>query len=322
MNPPRAARWLTTLVAVGLSITGCDRADPNRVQGYVEGEFVYVASPQPGLLQTLHVDRGAKVAAGDPLFALDNTPAQTARDEAARKLAQASATWEDLTKGKRPSEIDALSAQIEQARAAVEFSQNELARQEQLYRTKATSAEQLDRTRTLAKQDRQRVAQLEADLATARLGARADQIAAAEAHVRAQQAALERAQWDLDQTSRDAPQAGLVFDVFYRPGEWVAAGRPIVALLPPQNIKVRAFVPQPRVGSLRVGDAVRVIVDGVGQPFAGKLNFIAPRAEYTPPVIYSQENRSKLVFMIEVTFAPDVAARLHPGQPVDVLLPK
>jgi len=94
----------------------------------------------------------------------------------------------------------------------------------------------------------------------------------------------------------------------------------VVSLLPPPNIKVRAFVPEKQIHTLHQGDGVQVIVDGAPGPLAGRISFISPRAEYTPPVIYNRENRSKLVFMIEVTFEPQVAATLHPGQPVDVRL--
>jgi HlyD family secretion protein len=89
-------------------------------------------------------------------------------------------------------------------------------------------------------------------------------------------------------------------------------------LLPPQNIKVRAFVPEARVGSIHYGDTVRVTVDGVTTPFVGKVSYISPHAEYTPPVIFSRESRDKLVFMIESVFEPEISVNLHPGQPVDV----
>ena len=98
----------------------------------------------------------------------------------------------------------------------------------------------------------------------------------------------------------------------------MAAGKPVVALLPPPNIKVRAFVPETRVGSIHYGDPIQVTVDGVAKPFVGKVSYISPRAEYTPPVIYSRESREKLVFMVESVFDPQVSANLHPGQPVDV----
>src|SRR5208283_1505784 len=116
-----------------------------------------------------------------------------------------------------------------------------------------------------------------------------------------------------------APKGGLVFDTLYRPGEWVAAGRPVVALLPPENVKVRAFVPETRVGAIHPGDPVRVTVDGMAEPFLGKVSFISPQSEYTPPVIYSEESRGKLVFMVEMVFDAATAGNLHPGQPVDVL---
>ena len=109
-----------------------------------------------------------------------------------------------------------------------------------------------------------------------------------------------------------------MYDTLFRQGEWVPAGKPVVVLLPPQNIKVRAFVPETRVGSIHYADTARVTLDGVQNPFLGKVSYISPRAEYTPPVIYSRESRAKLVFMVELIFDPQAAANLHPGQPVDV----
>jgi HlyD family secretion protein len=301
-------------------LAGCERKTDHQVQGYVEGEFVHVASPLAGTLEELRVQRGAQVAAGDPLFALDDTQEKAARDEAQSRLAQARATLEDLKKGKRPSEIESIKAQLGQAQAALALSEKDLARQEELTRSGASTPQELDRARAMHDQNRQRVIQLQADLQTAQLGARPDQIAAAEDNVRTLEAALAAAQWALSQKRQTAPQAGLVFDTMYRRGEWVPVGRPVVALLPPANIKVRAFVPETQVQTLHPGDSVQVIVDGLPGPLAGRISFISPNAEYTPPVIYSRENRAKLVFMIEVTFDPRVAATLHPGQPVDVRL--
>lgn len=315
----RALACMGTGLAVLCILASCSRSDRDRVQGYVEGEFVYVASPLAGALESLSVRRGAQVKAGDPLFALDSVAEKAARDEAERRLAQAHANLEDAKKGKRPSEIESVEAQLKQARVALTLSEKDLERQENLMRVPgATAVQDFDRAHSTRDQDRQRVAQLEAELKTAQLGSRSDQITAAQANVRALEAALARAEWDLSQKRQTAPQAGLVFDTLYREGEWVAAGRPVVAVLPPQNIKVRAFVPETRIGAIHLGDRVRVIVDGVREPFIGKVSFMSPRAEYTPPVIYSQESRDKLVFMIEAVFDPKAAMNLHPGQPVDV----
>jgi HlyD family secretion protein len=314
----RIVRLMTPLVLLAL-VAGCNNSDPNLVQGYVEGEYVYVASPLPGALEVLSVQRGSQVKEGDPLFALDSAAEQAARDEAERRLAQARATLEDARKGKRPTEIEAVKAQLKQARAALKLAESEFARHEALMSVPGATAElEFDRARSMRDQQRQRVAQLEADLTTAQLGSRSDLVIAAEAEVRAREAALAKAEWDLSQKRQLAPKSGLVFDTLYREGEWVAAGRPVVALLPPQNVKVRAFVPQAKIGTIRLGDQVAVSMDSVAQPFVGTVSFISPRVEYTPPVIYSRESRDKLVFMIEATFDPQVAATLHPGQPVDV----
>jgi HlyD family secretion protein len=299
-------------------VAGCERTDEGKTQGYIEGEFVYVSSSVAGTLAALRVERGDAVSDGELLFELEKTPQAAARDEAAQRLVQARASLEDLTKGKRPSEIETVAAQLHQARAALDLAEKELSRQEGLIRDDATTPQELDRARSTRDQARQQVARLEAELRTAQLGARSDQIAAARANVQALEAALAKAEWDLSQTRQTAPRAGLVFDTLYRPGEWVAAGRPVVMLLPPTNIKVRAFVPEPQIGSIHTGDDVRVTVDGVPEPVLGRVSFISPKAEYTPPVIYSRSSRSKLVFLVEAVFDPNVAAGLHPGQPVDV----
>lgn len=305
------------VTALFLLLAGCGKPDPGLLHGYVEGEFVYVAAPLPGTV-TLQVSRGSMVKLGEALFALESVAERSARDEAARRLAQARSGLEDARKGLRPTELAALRAQLQQAKAALNLAESEFGRQERLFLSGTVSAQDLDRARAARDQQTQLVARLQAEFQTAGLGARSDQVAAAQANVRALEAALARAEWELSQKSQRAPAAALVYDTLYRSGEWVAAGRPVVSLLPPANIKVRFFVPETRLAAFQPGDPVLVSVDGVEGTFNGKVSFISPRAEYTPPVIYSRENRAKLVFMVEATFPPEIAARLHPGQPVDV----
>ena len=317
----QALSGLAMAVIGAAVLVACNRPPSDRVQGYVEGEFVYVASPFAGQLETLSVRRGGQVHAGDALFALERVSEKAARDEAERRLSQALANLEDTKKGKRPTEIDSLKAQLKQAQAALRLSSREVVRQEGLRAVPGAAVElEVDRARAARDQDQQRVAQLQADLNTALLGSRTDQVIAAEAEVRAREAALAKAEWEFAQKRQQAPKSGLVFDTLYREGEWVPAGRPVVVLLPPANIKVRAFVSETRVGAIHPGDEVQVSLDGVQRRFSGKVSYIAPRAEYTPPVIYSQESRDKLVFMIEVVFDPQAAVDLNPGQPVDVQL--
>ena len=308
-------RAMTLLILI---LASCERTPSKLLQGYVEGEFVHVSAPSGGKLKKVHVQRGRQAKAGDPLFALEAVTEMAARDEAAQRLEQAKATLEDAKKGRRATEIDSLKFQLMQAQEDASFSALDLARQETLRKTGAVAIESIDHARTTHEQSRLRVKQLEAELKTAELGMRNDAVAALEAEVKARESALVRAEWDLSQRQQSAPQAGLVDDTLYREGEFVVAGRPVISLLPPANMKVRAFVPQTRLSTLHPGDAVKVYIDGFAEAISARVSFIAPQAEYTPPVIYSQENRSKLVFMIELRFDDTVAAKLHPGQPVDV----
>jgi HlyD family secretion protein len=114
------------------------------------------------------------------------------------------------------------------------------------------------------------------------------------------------------------PAKALVHDTFYSEGEWVAAGNPVVSLLPPGNVKLRFFVPETAVGGLKIGQAVRAACDGCSAPVAAKISYISRQAEYTPPVLYSREQRAKLVFLVEARPDPADAVKLKPGQPLDV----
>jgi HlyD family secretion protein len=305
-----------------LALAGCSRQAPPAYQGYLEGEFVYVAAPLAGQLEQLSVSRGQRVEAGARLFSLEQVAEAAAAREAGQRLQQAQARLADLQKGQRPSELAALEARLAQARAAAELSARELERATRLHQTTVLSDDDFDRARLSHEANLKLVAEIAATLETARLGGRPDAIAAAEADVAAAQAALDRANWSVSQKTRAAPQDALVYDTLFREGEFVPAGQPVVSLLPPENIKVRFFVPEGDLAALRAGQTVHVNLSGRSAPLEARISYLSPRPEYTPPILYNRENRAKLVFMVEAVFAAAVARDLHPGQPVDVTVPR
>jgi HlyD family secretion protein len=307
-----------TLVVLGGG--GCSRPGPADWQGYLEGDFVYVSSPLAGRLDKLAVAKGSRVAAGDKLFELEHAAESDALRQAIQQLKAARAQLEDMGKGSRPEEIAALEARLGEARAAAELSRLEFARQEALFKSGAISASDYDRARLNHVGDDRTVDEDSAKLETARLGSRSNAIAATEALPRAAGDAEAHARWSVDQKVQAAPGAALVYDTLYREGEFVAAGSPVVSLLPPCNIKVRFFVAEPDFALLKAGDRVAVTVEGLPGPLEAIVTYLSPEPEYTPPVLYNRDNRAKLVFMIEAAFAPRAAADLHPGQPVDVRL--
>jgi HlyD family secretion protein len=289
--------------------------------GYAEGEYVRVAAPLGGQLETLAVRRGERIEKGARLFALEQARERSARDEIARRLQRAEAQLADLQKGQRPTEIAAMEAQLRQARSALDLAERQLTRQIALSKQNLVARDTLDAYRSVRDRERARVEELNAALATARLGAREDAVAAALAQRDGEMAALAQADWNLAQKTVTAPVAGLVTDYYYQVGEWVPAGRPIVEVLPPENIKIRCFVPEPRLSQVRAGTAVRLNCDGCKVDLRGEVAYVSPEAEYTPPVIYSAESRQKLVYLVEVKVQPEIAVELHPGQPVTVSLP-
>jgi HlyD family secretion protein len=308
---------LVAFGATGVFLGGCRPSQSGSYEGYVVGEYVLVASPVAGRLIRLPVSRGTRVEAGSELFSLDPKPEQDAFDAASFSLAEARATLEDLKKGRRPTEIDTLEHEQKAAFAAQTYTDIQLKRSKDLYRTKVVAEENLNLYQSADIALMEVAAALDASIQTARLGGREDQVAAAKARADAAGAQLDQARWTLEQKVQRAPAKALVFDTLFRPGEWIPAGQAVVSLLQPEGIRVRCFVPETVLATLKTGDQVTVSADGAA-PLAGRISFISPSAEYSPPVIFSRESRGKLVFMVEVSFDPAKAAGLHPGQPIQV----
>lgn len=311
-------RW-RAMAALAVLAAGCAEPPPDGWQGYAEGEFVYVASPYAGAVERLAVARGDQVRAGEVLFVLDHGVEQGAVDAAKAQVRAAEAQIANLARGRRKPEVETAQAQEANAAAALRLARLQLDQAEKLYAAGYVSKARLDEARAEFDRSAAGVAEMRAQIATQTqtLG-RPSEIAAAQAELAAARATLDQAVVRLKQKTGVAPRDALVQDTLYRLGEWVAAGQPVVSLLPPENRKVRFFVPETVVGALRPGEPVSIECDGCAAPIAATISYVSTQAEYTPPVIYSRDTRQKLVFMIEARPAPADAPRLHPGQPVTV----
>ena len=316
------ARGRLIALAAGLCLAGCGPPAERALQGYVEGEYVRVAAPFAGTLQKLAVQRGAQVASGAPLFALESDNEIAARRQAEQQLQAAEARLANLMTGKRAPEVEMVAEQLRQAQAARELSAANLRRQEALFKSGFISKAALDDVRTQLQRDDAAVSQLQASVATARLPGRPDEIRAAEADAAGARQALAQADWRLSQRAIAAPTAARVSDTYYVVGDWVPAGGVVASLLPAANVKIRFFVPETELGRIKPGQTIHFNCDGCGAPMRPTVGFISHRAEFTPPVLYSKENRDKLVYLVEAKPAADVAAKLNAGQPVDVMLPR
>ncbi|MDE2585807.1 MAG: HlyD family efflux transporter periplasmic adaptor subunit [Betaproteobacteria bacterium] len=314
----------STLLAILLAATflsACSRDENSTYQGYVEGEYLYLAAPQAGYLKSLDAPRGTRVTAGQVLFAIATDPDAQALAEAEARAGSAREKVENLKEPRRAPEIAALEAQVGAASAALRLAETQLGQQQALARQHFVSQARLDEAQAARDQS---AAQLEAakqQLATYRatLGRQAE-VKGAEADLQAAAALAEQKRWVVERNAVTAPTVGEVADTYYRPGEWVPTGAAVASLLPDTRRRLRFYVPETDLAKLKPGQAVEASCDACVAPIRATIDFIAPQAEYTPPVIYSRGSREKLVFRVEAAPAPDQAPSLRPGLPLDVHL--
>ncbi len=311
--------WTRAATLAVLGVFAADEPSHTAFAGYVEAEYTRIAAPAAGTLAALAVSRGDVVPAGALLAQLDATQELAVVAEARARVAQAQAQLADLGKGRRTPEIEALQAQRNQAEAAFKLSEAEFRRQSQLAAGGIVAIGRLDETRAAYDRDRARIAELDAQIENAQLGGRDDVVRAAQALVNAVRASQEQAEYRLAQRTLTAPVEARVVDTLYALGEFVPTAAPIVTLLPAGKVKLRFFVPEPAMSGLRIGQSVAVACDGCAPGLTARISFIATQAEFTPPVIYSRDNRAKLVFLVEAK--PEQPAGLHPGLPIEVVLP-
>jgi HlyD family secretion protein len=291
---------------------------PPGFQGYIEGYLVLMAPQESGRIAEQRVEPGDRVTQGQLLFALDPSVEEAQRGEAVARLGQAQADLANLRMaGQRPEQIAVLRAKEQQAKANLDLSAADLERLGPLLKSGVISQQRFDQAKSTRDRDQAALEEARRQIEAAELIGRKAEIDAAEAAVRAAQAALERADTKLAQRKVFAPADARVQDVYFRAGEVVNAGQPVLALLPPHNLRIRFYIPEPVLSTLRLGQAVTVTCDSCPQNLGGKISFISSEAEYTPPIIFSQEERAKLVFRAEAR--PTGEMSLPIGLPVNVL---
>jgi len=318
----RAAILLIGVLMAGgvLLLTSISTNDDDKIPGYMEADLVLIGSEQGGRIARLDVKEGDKVTAGDAVFTLESSEQEASVAAARSRLAEAEARLADAkAEMQRPREIEVLEAALKRAEAMLQQSRLDLERVQALYDKGWVAKAQLDAA--VAQHDSNDAAAQEAKrrIEAAKLPGRSGQIDAAAASVEAARHALEEAEKNLAKRKVVAPAGGTVEEVYFRPGEVVNAGQAVVSLLPPGNLKVRFFVAEPVRAKLQLDQTVAVTCDSCPPDLTAKISFIAREAEFTPPVIFSREQRQKLVYLVEA-HPGEAAAKLTAGQPVTVAL--
>lgn len=309
------------LAAAIVLLSACAEAPEDVAQGYIEGDFLFIAAEESGRILSLPAAEGARVSAGGLLFRLEAERESAALAAATARAEQAAEELADLERGARPQRLKVLNAGIARAQADLALARRRLERRRVLAAGPAVSPETLDEAEAAFQIAQARLAEAREQRALERLPARAARIAAARAGVRAARAETEAQEAVLARHRVTAPADGTVQEVLRRPGELAPAGAPVISFLPADARRAVFFISQSQLTQVDIDMAVSIACDGCPDGLTAPIRFIADAVEFTPPVIFGPAERKRLLIRVEAAIPSDHAPALKPGQPITVTLP-
>lgn len=275
--------YLISLLFCFFLITACGQKPNTSLPGYFDGKYVYISSAYSGILQKLDVNPGDIVKVGQQLFVLEALPESADLQIAAARVQEATNTFKKVESN-------------------YDFQKTQMQRKLYLFKNDVISKEEFQNFTSTYMQV-------------------FSEMQAAKATMDAQNASLNKAKWAAQQKIVNAPLASLVFDTYYSQGEFVPSGNPVLSLLAASEIKIIFFISEPALSQVKLNQLIDVTCDGCNGVIQGKISYISTKSEYTPPVIYSNEERAKLVYRIEaIPLVTNVLGKIHPGQPISINL--
>ena len=296
--------------------------DPHRIRlyGNVEIRQVLLGFRVSGRVEAVYREEGERVASGDLLSILDPVPYRIKRSEARGVMLQAKAALDKLHRGFRTEEVREAAAQRDRVQASLDLAEKDYSRISNLFAQKAVAKSELDRASSQRNALRAELAAAENALALMREGYRKEDIEAAEAAYEAASARFAAAENALSDTELRSPAEGTILTRVTEPGTVVGAGQVVYALALERPVQVRAYIPEPQLGRVRVGMPARIFTDSSPAPIEGTLTFISPTAEFTPKQVQTEDLRTDLVYRARILVEDDRDGRLKNGMPVTVLM--
>lgn len=308
---------LLTITTLALSLTACSSKD-HEYNGYITADYLYLSSNYEGQLIESFVKRGDSITSKEKLCQLDTMPQIQWLNQYKDQFIQQKELYDDMLLGQRDPVIQGSIADIKQSEAKLRLATISFQRAKKLYAAQAISAQTYDIALALYESTKEKVTESKASLENNKLGSRHHQIQAQKAAAQAAAAQAKAYQWELQQKTISAPTNGIVFDVYYKPGEHVPAGSPILSMIAPQYIYAEFYVQEKDLSQLKLGQNIQFTCDGCKTTGTATINYISSTAEYTPPVIYSNQSRSKLVYQVKAALPLKTALTYHPGQPIQI----
>jgi HlyD family secretion protein len=319
----KVTRIIITLVVTTFLVAGCrnTRDDDGiiHLNGRIEAPMVDLGPKVPGRVVQVLVREGDRVKAGALLVRLDlgETSIAVEREQAGVRSAQARA--EDLQAGSRSSEIDVIAAEVADRRAAVNLAEKETERQRFLLDRKVGTQRDYDRARTELERARAALKGSQERLELAREGTRVKQTEAARAETERAQAQLKQSVAVAREGEIRAPADGIIVHRLAEPGQLVSVGQPAITMAFANRLYVRTFIPETKLGRVRMGMPARVTVDAFpGREFPAHITEISPDAEFTPKAVETKSERVNLVYGAKADLDRGWSEPLVPGQPAEV----
>ncbi len=286
------------------------------LSGYVEAEYVYIASTTSGRIEEIAVQEQQAVSVGDLLFRLDDAQQIAGLAVAQAMASAAQAKADNITTGAREEELEVVRAQLAMALANQKQLTNDLERDQKLMSAGVVADVKVEQVTVALASANAQVEQLEAQIVSMQLPARSAELLSAEANVQAALAEVSSAKTRLESQSIVSPISGTIDSIFYSVGEVSSAGSPTISILPDGPKLAIFFIPEPRLSEFSKGTTVSVNCDGCPEGITASIESIDSQPEFTPPIIYSRDERSRLVFRAEARLGSDT--NLNPGQPVSI----
>lgn len=308
--------------SINLLLLGCEKEQDGMI-GYIEGEYRYIAAPSNGWLYAVNIKNGDAISQDQLIFDLSDRGDQLTVEQAKAMLDAQQAQVKSLQTSGKNSEITAVQAQLRAAQAQLILAEKNFSRFKTLWDARAIAKLKFDEAKTQLEVAQANVDSLQAQLNTIQSPARQEIIEAADANYQLAESHLNQAQWKQSQRSVKAQFEGTISQVFFHTGEFVTLGQPIAQVLLPQR-KVIFYVTEQQLAQVAIGNEVTISSMANPQKQIAIINYIAPQASYTPPVIYSNTNSNKLTYRIEATLqlktevTPTI--QYHVGQPIKVYL--
>ena len=314
----------TALLLVAVWRLGFARGDDRAaldLSGTVEATEAQLGFQTPGRIASIGVREGDVVRAGAKLASLDRAELLARRAQTEAQLAAAAAVLEELERGARPEELAQARAQLDAAREREADAERDLARTRTLYEGGAVSREAYDKSMTARAVAVSQARQLAERHRLVAVGPRRERIAAQRAQVAQARAAVSAIDASLANSTVAAPFDGVVAVRHREEGEAVPAGSPVISVMNRGDRWVRVYVPETRIGAVRLGMHARITTDTYGgKSYPGEVIVVASQAEFTPKSVQTAEERVKLVYAVKVRITGDSSYDLKPGMPADVRL--